>query len=65
MHRNINKSWAVWRRLGKMLQQEGKDSRVSALFYREVIQAILLFRSESWALLDATIKVMEGSHVGF
>ena len=50
VQRNINKSRAVWRRPGKKLRREGEDSWVSALFYRAVVQAVLMFGSEFWAM---------------
>ena len=52
MHRNISKVQELWRRLGKMSQLEGEDSRVSELLYRVVIQAVLLFDQEPWELPD-------------
>ena len=58
VHRNIRKTRKVWRRLGNLLVQEGADSRVSALLYRAVIQAVLMFGSEYWVLSDATMQVM-------
>ena len=63
--RNINKSRAVWRRLGKPLRREGAESWVSALFYRAVIQELLVFGLEFWALSDAMIGLIEASHVSF
>ena len=56
---------AVWKRLGKMFPWKGADIWVSDLFYRAVIQAVLLFESESWAMLDAMVQGIDGSHVGF
>ena len=47
VHRNISKVRAVWRRLGKLLRQEGENIRVSDLFYREVIQTFLMFGSDT------------------
>ena len=46
-----------------MLQWDGVDSQVSALFYRAVIQAVLMFGSESWTLSDVMIREVEGSHI--
>ena len=43
----------------------GVDNQVSYLFYRVVIQVVLLFGSESWALLDAMMRALESTHVGF
>ena len=41
----------------------GADSRLLALFYRVVIQAVLMFGSESWALLDAIMRAVDEIHV--
>ena len=37
---------------------------VSALFYRVLIQVVLLFGLESWALSEVIIRVVEKTHVG-
>ena len=63
--RNVGKARRVWRRLGKLLRREGADPRVSAMFYREVVQAVLLFGAENWILLVAMFRKMEGANVGF
>ena len=33
------------------------------MFYRAVIQSVLLFGSESWVLTDTAMRVLEGFHV--
>ena len=33
-----------------ILGREGSDLRISGLFFNAVVQAVLLFRSETWAL---------------
>ena len=38
---------------------------MSALFYRAVIQEVLIFGSESWALSNAMVWAVEGTHMGF
>ena len=38
---------------------------MSDLFYRAVIQEVLLFGSDSWTLSDTTMKSVESNHVGF
>ena len=63
--RNVGKARRVWRRLGKLLSREGADPRVSAMFYSEVVQAVLLFGAENWILLVAMFRNMEGANVGF
>ena len=34
-------------------------------FYRAVVQAVLLFGSETWVLLASMLNKLEGVHVGF
>ena len=43
---NIRRAQKVLEQLGKILQREGADTQVSAMFYRAVIQAVLFFGSE-------------------
>ena len=45
---NIHKSWKKWVCLSRILGQDGVDATTVGLFYKEVVQAILLFGSETW-----------------
>ena len=55
----------VWRRLGKMIQWEDSDRRVSDLFYRLLVQEVLMFGLESWEVSDAMTKSVEVTLMGF
>ena len=41
------------------------DVRISGLFYRVVVQSILLYRSKTWVLTASMLAVLEGTHVRF
>ena len=56
VHRNIMRSRLVWGRLGTLLRREGADTKVQESFYMEVVQAILLYGSETWVLLVSMEK---------
>ena len=56
---------SVWGRLGTLLLQEGADPKVLASFYRSVVQAILLYGSETWALSVSMAKRVEGAYIEF
>ena len=43
VRRNTGKARQVWIRIGKLLRREGVDPQVSAMFYWEVVQAVLPF----------------------
>ena len=55
----------VWGRLGTLSRREGEEPRVLAMFYRAVAQAVLLFGSETWVLLEEMKKKLEGTNTGF
>ena len=50
MRRNIMQARSVWGRLETLLRREGADPKVSESFYRALVQAILLYGSETWVL---------------
>ena len=56
VQQNIMRVSLVWWRLGTLLLQEGADPKVSASFYRAVVQAILLYGSETWVFLESMAK---------
>ena len=62
---NFGKARRVWSRLGKLLRREGVEPRVLEMFYRAVVQAVLLFGAEIWVLLASISKKLEDNHVGF
>ena len=53
---DVGKYCRVWNRLGKLLRREGADPRVSAMFYRAVVQPVLLLGEETWVLSEAMYR---------
>ena len=51
--------------MGKLLRREGAEPQVSAMFYRALVQTVLLFGAETWVLSEAVSRKLEGVHVGF
>ena len=62
---NIMRSRSVWGRLRTLLRREGAEPRVSKMFYSAVVQVILLYGLETWVLLLAMKKKLEGTHTEF
>ena len=48
-----------------MIQWEDSDRRVSDLFYRLLVQEVLMFGLESWEVSDAMTKSVEVTLMGF
>ena len=65
VRQNIKQAHKVWGRLVKILQREKAYIKVLDIFYRAVVQLVLLFGSESWFLSEETEKMVEGAHTGF
>ena len=47
---NFRKAQKIWARMERMLGQEGARPRVSGMFFKAVVQAVLLLRSEMWVM---------------
>ena len=62
---NIMRARSVWGILGTLLQREGEEPRVSEIFYRALVQAILLYGSETWVLFAKMENKVEGVHTKF
>ena len=46
--RNLSQAGVVWRRMVCILSREGAAPRVSGFFFQAVLQAVMLFISETW-----------------
>jgi hypothetical protein len=60
---NLKKARKCWKMFSRLLTGENMSPRVCGMFYRAVIQSVLLFGSESWVLTDTAMRVLEGFHV--
>ena len=47
---NLRKDREIWTQVTRILRREGADRRISWLFFKEVVQAVLVFGSEKWFL---------------
>jgi hypothetical protein len=47
---NLKKARIVWGKLGRILSKEGTNPKAMASVYKAVVQAVLLYGSESWVL---------------
>ena len=57
------KARRVWARLGNVLRSKNAPPRTCGVFYRAVVQAVLLYGSESWCLGPALLRRVEGFHI--
>ncbi len=59
----LRKARATWARVGQVLQAENVPHRIAAKFYKAVVQAVLLYGSETWVLLTTALASLEGFHI--
>ena len=50
----------VWKKKIGILIREGAESRVSGFFFKSVVQAVLLFGSETWVVNPFTERDLGG-----
>ncbi len=59
----LRKARGMWARIGQVLQKENAPPRVSAKFYKAIVQSVLLYGSETWTLSPAALARLEGFHI--
>jgi hypothetical protein len=59
----LRKARATWARVGQVLRRENATPFVAAWFYQAIVQAILLYGSETWVLTRTALARLEGFHI--
>ena len=62
VNQNVKKATATWGRICKILSKEGANPKVMATVYKAVVQAVLLYGSESWVLSLAMETKLQSFH---
>ena len=65
VRRNIRKARHFWGRLRVILRRYEAEPITSAVFYKAVVQAVLLFSAETWVFSAAMDKHIAGGHKFF
>ena len=63
MRSQIKKARGIWARVGQVLQADNTLPKVSAKFYKAVVQSVLLYGSETWNLTQTIMALLEGFHI--
>jgi hypothetical protein len=59
----LRKTRATWARVGQVLRNENVSPHVVTTFYKAIVQAILLYGSETWVLSWTALARLEGFHI--
>jgi hypothetical protein len=57
------KARGTWAWVGQVLRRENAPPRVSAKFYKAIVQSVLLYGSETWVLSSAVLARLKGFHL--
>ena len=63
IRQQLRKARGVWARVGQVLRGENVGPRIAAKFYKAVVQAVLLYGSETWNLNKSAFAQLKGFHV--
>jgi hypothetical protein len=59
----IRKARATWARVGQVLRSKNASPFMATQFYQAIIQAILLYGSETWVISQTALAWLEGFHI--
>ena len=59
---NIWRGRQKWARISRVLSREGADARTSGRIYMTVVQAVMLYRSETWVMTPRIGRVLRRFH---
>ena len=62
LERQLARARARWSRIAPVLRSEGVRPKAMGYFYKAVVQAILLYGSETWVVSDSLMKRLRSYH---
>ena len=63
VRKNLMKARKTWARLRNVLRGEFADPKTCGMFYKAVIQQILLYGCETWVITKAMYRMLKGFHM--
>ena len=62
INRQIKKTTYRWIRLSKILKRRDANPKIMGSFYQAIIQAVLLYGSESWVISENNLRKLRSFH---
>ena len=60
---NLSKARKRWGSIAKILKREGANAECMGRFYLTIVQAVLLYGSDSWTIREADMKKLRAFHL--
>jgi hypothetical protein len=62
LNKNLGKARLRWTLISRVLAREGASPRISAMFYKATVQAVLLYACETWSITSNMLGTLESFH---
>jgi hypothetical protein len=62
MHRNLRRAKMKWALLSRVVAREAVPPWAAAIFYKVIVQTVLLYSCECWTITPQLLKILEGFH---
>jgi hypothetical protein len=62
LHKNLTKARKRWALISRVLARERANPKVSAMFYKAAVQAVLLYGCETWSITSRMLDVLDSFH---
>jgi hypothetical protein len=62
LYYNLKKAQQRWGMISRVLVHDGASPKAMGMFYKAVVQAVLLYGCETWTLTNPMIKTLESFH---
>ena len=59
---NLRKARQKWGMIGRLLSKKDSNPRTMAIFYKTIVQSVLLYGSESWVLNQTMLNSLRSFH---
>ena len=59
---NLSKARKQWAKIARVLSWTGASLRTSSMFYKAIVQSVLLYGYETWTLSATMLKALGGFH---
>lgn len=62
LYRNLQKAKQQWAYISRVLTNEGAPPKAAGMFYKSIVQSVLLYACETWVLNDRMLQALRGFH---
>ena len=62
INQNLKRARDRWGRIGRILSKKGANAKIMGIFYKTIVQSILLYGSETWVISKQMLRMLRSFH---